>query len=199
MAISIVLFIIFSLASLIVLILYSNKQESKVQLPHKDAWRRLASRYNLFNFIPNDALPIGYMMGIYRGYRLGLNMGQEDFRTITRLTVSVNDEPTGENEPPSKEEIVEQLSEAMPYSLRGDIFYKERGMTIVYEQSGEEYDEKYLQFLFDLLCDLMAGYHQSLKLGKEIVPSLTKIATPQNQLTPFINQWLYTIGQQNRA
>lgn len=199
MAVSIVLFIIVSLLSLIALMLYSNRQEAKVQHPQKNAWRRLASKYNLFDFIPNDALPIGYLMGIYRGYRLGLNMGKEDFRTVTRLTVSVDDKPTGEGKPPSKEEIVEQLSEEIPYPLRGDIFYKENGMTIVYEQPGEEYDEKYLQFLFDLLCDLLAGYHQSRRIGAEIVPSLTKIATPQNQLTPFINQWLYAIGQQSRA
>lgn len=199
MAISIVLFILVSLFSLIGLILYSNKKEAEVQLPQKNTWRRLALKYNFFDHIPNDALPIGYIMGTYRGYRLALNMTKEDFCTITRLTISVNDKPTGAGKAPTKEEIVEQLSEEMPYALRGDIFYKERGMTIVYEQPGEEYDEKYLQFLFDLLCDLLTGYHQSLKFGSEIVPALRRIATPENRLSPFIQQWLYAINHQPSA
>ncbi|MCB0173909.1 MAG: hypothetical protein KDJ97_25540 [Anaerolineae bacterium] len=199
MTISIVLFILVSLFSLIGLILYSNKKEALVQLPQKNTWRRLALKYSLFNYFPNDALPIGYIMGMYRGYRLALNMTKEDFRTITRLTISVNDRTTGAGKPPTKDEIVEQLSEEMPYTLRGEIFYKERGMTIVYEQPGEEYDEKYLQFLFDLLCDLLTGYHQSLKLGSEIVPALRRIATPENKLSPFIHQWLYAIGHQAGA
>ena len=199
MAISIVLFILVSLGSLVALMLYSNKQEQKVQSPHKNAWRRLADKYNLFDFIPNDALPIGYVMGKYRGYRLGLNMGREDFRTITRLTISVDDKPTGEGQPPSKDEIVEQLSEEMPYALRGDIYFKEKGMTIVYEQSGEEYDEKYLQFLFDHLCDMLAGYHQSVKIGSEIVPALTRLATVENKRSPLIQQRLYAIDEQSRG
>ncbi|MCP4371457.1 MAG: hypothetical protein GY797_25555 [Deltaproteobacteria bacterium] len=63
------------------------------------------------------------------------------------------------------------FTDTLTYSLRGKIKAKSDG-TVYYEQLGTKADEEYLQFLFDLLIDMVNSYQEIVDLGGKAIPLL---------------------------
>lgn len=177
------------------IIIYSNHAEADERDDKTNSLRRLARANRLLDFVPQHSLINAYLIGNYRGYRLGYNTYQHGFCTRTRLTLSTGEPATSDNETLNPDDLIKQLSTELPYSLRGEIEFENSGKGIRYEQDGIEVDENYLQFLIHLLYNLNEGYRTTRRLGSKIAPALKAIATPENPLRPIIAQWLRDIGE----
>lgn len=76
--------------------------------------------------------------------------------------------------------IVEEIAQALipnslEHTIKGEIFVATNGCRVVYTQRGTEVDIIYLEFLLNMLIDLIEAYPLVIALGGEIVPILISI------------------------
>lgn len=170
------------------------------------AWRKFARRNNLFDSIPGNSLKKANIAGNYKGYRIKLDIIMEkNNQTDTRLIIS---EASPINRP-SKEDIIGSLSilegivrfltPELSFPLKGEIAITDNGAQICYQQQGTEYDTEYLQFLFDLLHNLIASYPVIISLGGKAVTPLKRITEINTTLKPIALHLLHDIGQDTTA
>jgi hypothetical protein len=176
----------------------------------KASWKALAES-NQLTFVPGNWLGDGaYVYGNYRDCPLKLETFQKrqgkSSYTYTRIVVSASHSANGNfslnkapiGRPVTVSEVTSLLtSTKLSGSLKGELKALSYGYKISYEQSGIEGDIQYLQFLFDLLCDLIDGYLKVLALSGEAVLALQEMATNSSHvLKPIATQLLHDIGRE---
>ncbi|MCP4371369.1 MAG: hypothetical protein GY797_25115 [Deltaproteobacteria bacterium] len=164
-------------------------------------WQAIAKDKNL-KFISGSRT----ILGDYRGHHLKLDIvyrTEQYNHPNTRLVCSLNDSVY---QPPLLEygkqfTVTDIINFFTLYNL-SDIEIKGRlyfgpNIQICYEQIGVETDVAYLEFLFDLLCDIADGYPIIVAKGAEAIPALQEIAqTERHELQQIAIQLLYDIGRE---
>jgi hypothetical protein len=85
-------------------------------------------------------------------------------------------------------------------NLKGVVSAGAGGQSISYKQRKFEADSEYLQFLFDLLCNLASAYPLITGTGGSAVPALYPIATdPHHKLQPYAESLLRSIATKTAA
>lgn len=84
----------------------------------------------------------------------------------------------------------------MRYPLKGNINSKSKGEEVYYKQVGAEKNFQYLQFIGNLLVDLVTAYPKVVALGGDAIKPLLVIATKDEQRRPIIFQIVQDIAQQ---
>ena len=151
-----------------------------------DSWQRFAQN-NQLNFASGKFLEAYGVYGIYQGYKFKLiprrNKSSGSIGTHIELAIaSQSYNPiSGDNL-----KVVQPLARAAvnnyfnptgaKYSLKGKVGVRNNGREIFYEQPGFEANVKYLQFLLELLSELMDIYPRVVALGGEATPILQPIA-----------------------
>ena len=64
---------------------------------------------------------------------------------------------------------------ALQFKLKGTIFVATKGCRAIYTQTGVETDKIYLQFVFDMLIDLIEAYQVVIAIGSEAIHPLISI------------------------
>lgn len=95
----------------------------------------------------------------------------------------------------SEEEILEQLKrelfpESQKYELRGNLSITADGKNVMYQQKNIETDKDYLQFLFDMLVDLIEAYPSALALGGEAIRPLLRVKQNHDNILSSITSSL---------
>lgn len=171
----------------------------------KDSWSTLAQINNLeFRSSPFSNLDTGSkIIGHYRGHFLELKYEPGRYGDTTSLALHVDNREQVEfyeielidNQSISVQDIINVLvPDGLPSEFKGNIRTFRGGFEVNYQQSGRETDIEYLQTIFDLACDIAAGYPKILSLGGEAIPALRHLATRINPLRSVSMNLIRSIG-----
>jgi hypothetical protein len=173
--------------------------------PKINPWQNLADANN-FSFVPGSLGGYGQVSGGYHGHHLMLTqMGRS-----TYIAVFVNHSPRNSRALTNKFDdranftVADIFNSLTPPgvldTLKGEILAGASGQTISYKQSGIEKDTKYLQSVFDLLCNLAEAYPRVASLGGVAVPVLNTMATDKShKLRRFAASLLQNIASKTSA
>lgn len=161
----------------------------------ENQWYIFATTNNL-TFI-SDKKP--QIAGYYRDCFVEIQGFKQDKQLYTRVILSTknhNSEFTT-NEVISAENVCNLLKpdDVVHNRLKGKIRIKEEGQQLFYQQLGLEGDIKYLQFLLELLRNMMDNCHSIIAMGGEVIPILQEIALDREFQDDAI-QLLFGIGQE---
>ncbi len=182
----------------IVFMSYISYQEKKRKTA---SWQKFAAS-NQLDFTPASLFAGARVAGNYQGYHLELDTyesGGKNSKTYTRIVLSTNYR-LPKNKSDVNEQIIPEdalsLFTARSIHLKGKIDAEKNGCRMSYRQLDIESNVKYLQSVFDLLCDLANAYPVAVAMGVEVVPALQKIATnSDSKLKSITAQLLQDIEQ----
>ena len=166
-------------------------------------WKALADKHNLsFVTTENNYCQI---LGDYREHYLTLSYRLGD----THISLFTN--PSPRNYRRLRNEILKDkgltaaniLAHVSPPAvlekLKGQIVAGSGGQTLSYQQSGFENNIKYLEFIFDVMCDLASAYLLINRIGSQAMPTLIAVGSdPRHKLRRFVIPLIETIAQQTR-
>lgn len=166
-------------------------------------WQALADKHNL-SFVSTE-YEYGQVLGDYRDHYLTLSYTLGD----TKISLFANHSPRShrrlkneilKNKALTAANILDHVTPPLVLEkLKGPIAINSGGQTISYEQSGFENNIKYLEFVFDLICDLAATYLLINRIGSQAVPTLVAVVSdPDHKLREFVIPLLEDIAQQTR-
>ncbi len=150
----------------------------------KRAWTAFATANNL-SVESGDFFTGGlHVSGDYRGYRLKLEKCKENKTTFTRVTLTRR-----QSRRPDKElrgnlttqDVINTLAPSgLPLVISGKLKATASGREISYREAGIIRDLSALQYISNLLSDMVDGYPLIWAAGGEAVPALQTIATSYN-------------------
>jgi hypothetical protein len=147
-----------------------------------DSWAKLA-KANKLTFTKGKWLGNYRVFGSYHGHHLELTAIKEDQANFPGMLIVMRGDQLSSDQPDSKKrnlsrQKVAQLFESLKsdYLSKGVFEIKPDEQEISYKQSSLTTQQRYLQALFDVLCELIWAYPKIVTLGGEALPILRDIA-----------------------
>ncbi len=162
-------------------------------------WRKLAAS-NQLNFIAGTTgRVVGIVTGDYRGRLLFLTTVQEDFwQTHTHISLNSKNRPGDEQT--AARNISGFCDLAISYAGYGrQLKIKVSSQSIACEYPGIERGAADLEYIFNLLGDLLDFYPSVVALGAEAIPTLAEIIRKNKMLKPVAMQMLKDIDRETTA